>query len=85
MNVTTLHELEESLHEIDPGTLREMAYQVARSHIEVCELTSKIGDCAHIGEDDVRDRVDSSTVAELAELLAPTAWMSIELHHRLTG
>lgn len=85
MNVTTLHEVEESLREIDPETLREMAYQVARSHIDVCELTSKIGDCAHIGDDDIRDRVDSSTLAELADLLAPTAWISIELYRRLSG
>ena len=85
MNVTTLHEVEESLREIDPQTLKEMGYQVARSHIHVCELTSKIGDCAHISEDDIRDRVDSTSLAELAGLLAPTAWMSIELHRRLTG
>jgi hypothetical protein len=48
-------------------------------------LTSKIGDCAHIGDDQIRDRVDSSSLAELAGLLAPTAWMSIELHGRLAG
>lgn len=85
MNVTTLHEVEQSLRETDPETLREMAYQVARSHIDVCELTSKIGDCAHITDDEIRDRVDASTLAELAGLLAPNAWMSIELHRRLTG
>ena len=85
MNVTTLHEVEESLRELDPETLREMAYQVARSHIDVCELTSTIGDCAHIKADEIRDRVDSSSLAELAGLLAPTAWMSIELHSRLAG
>jgi hypothetical protein len=83
MNVTTLHEVEESLRSIDHETLREMAYQVARSHIDVCELTSTIGDCAHIEDDEIRDRVDASTVAELASLLAPTAWTSIELHRRL--
>jgi hypothetical protein len=85
MNVNTLHAVEQSLLETDPEDLREMAYQVARSHIDVCELTSKIGDCAHIGDDQIRDRVDSSSLAELAGLLAPTAWMSIELHGRLAG
>lgn len=39
---TTLHEVEESLRELDPETLQEMAYQ-AHSHTTICELTSQIG------------------------------------------
>lgn len=85
MTVTTLHEVEESLRHVDHETLREMAYQAARSHITVCELTSQIGDCAHISADETRDRVDALTDAQLAALLAPTAWMSIDLHSRLGG
>lgn len=81
--VTTLHEVEESLRKVDPDTLREMAYQAAHSHINVCELTSRVGDCAHIGADEMRDRVDGLTVGQLAALLAPAAWMSIDLHQRL--
>jgi hypothetical protein len=60
-----------------------MVYQAARSHITVCELTSKVGDCAHIASDETRGRVDGLSVAQLAAILAPTAWMSIDLHHRL--
>jgi hypothetical protein len=51
----------------------------------VCELTSKVGDCAHINADETRDRVDALTDAQLAALLAPMAWMSIDLHTRLSG
>lgn len=83
MTFTTLHQVEESLRDLDPETLHEMAYQAAHSHITICELTSKIGDCAHISSDEVRDRVDALTVNQLAALLAPTAWMSVDLHRRL--
>ena len=83
MTVTTLHEVEESLRALDPDTLREMAYQTARSHISVCQLTSQIGGCSHISGEETRDRVDALSVAELAAVVAPTAWMSIDLHRRL--
>ncbi|MEX0796320.1 MAG: hypothetical protein WD274_06470 [Acidimicrobiia bacterium] len=83
MTVTTLHEVEESLRALDPETLREMVYQTARSHINVCQLTSQVGGCAHINGEETRDRVDALSVAEMAGILAPTAWMSIDLHRRL--
>jgi hypothetical protein len=83
--VTTLHETEESLRGVDPDTLREMVYQAARSHITVCQLTSQIGGCAHTSADETRDRVDALSVGEMASVLAPTAWISIELHRRLGG
>lgn len=83
MMVTTLHEVEESLRKMDPDTLREMAYQAAHSHINICELTSRVAGCAHIGADEMRDRIDGLTMGQLAALLAPNAWMSIDLHQRL--
>lgn len=83
MQVTTLHEIEAELAEVDHDTLREMAFQLARSHVAVCELTSTVGDCAHISVDDIRDRVDGLTNSQLASLLAATAWLSIDLHTRL--
>lgn len=83
--VTTLHETEESLRALDPDTLREMVYQAARSHIALCQLTSQMGECAHINADDTRDRVDALSVAEMADIIGPTAWISIELHKRLGG
>jgi hypothetical protein len=83
MTVTTLHEVEESLQALDPDKLREMVYQTARSHINVCQLTSQLGGCAHTSADETQDRVAALSVAELAALLAPTAWMSIDLHRRL--
>ncbi|MFP3881763.1 MAG: hypothetical protein ACLFWH_05540 [Actinomycetota bacterium] len=85
MTVTTLHEVEESLRALDPDTLREMVYQTARSHINVCQLTSQVGGCAHISDDETRDRVEAMSVGELAAVLAPTAWISIDLHQRLGG
>lgn len=85
MTVTTLPEIEEALREVDPDTPREMVYQAARCHITVCQLTSQIGGCAHISGDETRDRVDALSVAELAGILAPTAWMSIDHHRRLAG
>lgn len=83
LKFTTLHEVEESLRSLDPETLQEMAYQAAHSHITICELTSQVGDCSHISEDDIRDRVDALTVNQLAGMLAPNAWMSVDLHRRL--
>lgn len=80
MTIATLREIEESLLGMDVETLREMAYRTAHSHITVCELTSKIGDCAHISAEETRDRVEGLTVTQLAAILAPTAWMSIEVH-----
>jgi len=85
MTVTTLHEVEESLRGVDPDTLREMVYQTAHSHITVCQLTSTIGDCAHISTEETRDGVGGLSVAEMAAILAPTAWMSIDLHQRIGG
>ncbi|MFP3913713.1 MAG: hypothetical protein ACLFWM_02480 [Actinomycetota bacterium] len=81
----TLHEAEEALRQVEPETLREMGYQLARSHISICELTSRVGDCAHLAGDEVRDRVDALTGDQLATLLAPTAWMAADLHQRLGG
>jgi hypothetical protein len=83
MAVTTLHEVEASLRAFDAETLREMVYQTARSHIHVCQLTSQVGGCAHISEDETRDRIDGMSVGELAAVLAPIAWISIDLHRRL--
>lgn len=83
--MTTLHETEELLRAMDPDTLREMGYELARSHISVCELTSQIGDCAHISPAEIRDRVDGLTADRLAALLAPTAWMATDLHERIGG
>jgi hypothetical protein len=71
MTVTTLHEVEESLRALDPDTLREMVYLTAHSHINVCQLTSQVGGCAHISDDETRDRVDAMSVGELAAVLAP--------------
>lgn len=85
MTVTTLHEVEQSLRAVDPDTLREMVYQTARSDIHVCQLTSQVGGCAHISDDETRDRVDAMSAGELAAVLAPTAWISIDLHQRLGG
>ncbi|GEM_PF-2884604 len=83
MQVTTLPGVEEKLQEVDPETLREMVYQIANSHITVCGLTSKIGGCAHVTAEETRDRVDKLSVAQLAAILAPSAWMSIDLHRRI--
>lgn len=85
MTVTTLHEVEEFLRALDPDILREMVYQTARSHINVCQLTSQVGGCAHITDDETRDRVGAMSVGELAAVLAPTAWISIDLHQSLGG
>jgi hypothetical protein len=83
MMVTTLHQVEDTLRQIDPDTLREMVCKLAQSHTTVCELTSQIGGCAHIGSEEIRDRVDRLSVAELAARLAPTAWLSVDLHRRI--
>lgn len=83
MAATALHEVEESLQALDPDALREMVYKTARSHIDVCQLTSQIGGCAHVSAEETRDRIQGLSVAELAGLLAPTAWMSIDLNRRL--
>jgi hypothetical protein len=83
--MTTLHEIEESLRQLDPDTLREMVFQTAHSHSTVCELTSQIGGCSHIGQEETRDRVGGLSVAALAAILAPVAWVSIHLHDRVGG
>jgi hypothetical protein len=81
--VTTLHEVEEALRNVDPDTLREMAFQAAESHMRFCRLTSKVGGCAHIAPDETRDRVGALEINELASILAPTAWLAVDLHHRV--
>ncbi|HEX6301351.1 MAG TPA: hypothetical protein VF148_12860 [Acidimicrobiia bacterium] len=60
-----------------------MVYQVAQSHVRVCELTSLVGDCAHIGVDAIRDRVEDLDPEQMAAILAPTAWMAVDLHRRI--
>lgn len=83
MQVTTLNEIEEGLRQIDVDPLREMVYQMAHSHVAVCQLTSTVGDCSHISPDEIRDRVAGLAVDRLAEALAPTAWIAIDLHRRV--
>lgn len=85
MQVTTLHDVEAALRTVDPETLQEMVHQMAHSHATLCKLTSSAGDCGHIPPDETRDRVDSLEVAQLAALLAPSAWISIDLHSRIGG
>lgn len=83
MTGTTPHEIEKSLRDLDQETLREMVYQVARSHIRVCELTSQVGDCAHIGVDEIRGRVKDLDFDQMTAILAPTAWRAVDLHRRI--
>lgn len=83
MTGTTPHEIERSLGDLDQETLREMVYQVAQSHIRVCELTSRVGDCSHIGRDEIRERVEDLELDQMAAILAPTAWMAVDLHRRI--
>lgn len=83
MQTTTLHQVEERLRGVESDTLREMAFQAARSHAMICGFTSQIGDCAHVAADETRDRIGKLTVPELVTLLAPTAWISIDLHDRI--
>lgn len=83
MRVVTLHEVEEALRTSDPGTLREMAHQLARSHVALCGLTSTEGDCAHISEEATQDRIDALEVDRLAALLAPSAWTALWLEERM--
>jgi hypothetical protein len=83
MPVTTLAQVEESLHGLDPETLQEMAFQLARSHAAVCGVTSRVGGCAHVDATEMRDRVDALTVSEMIGLLAPAVWVSIDSHRRL--
>lgn len=83
MTGTTPHEIERSLEDLDQETLREMVYQVAQSHIRVCELTSRVGDCAHIGRDEIRKRVEGLELDQMTAILAPTAWMAVDLHRRI--
>lgn len=83
MHVTTLHEVEEALRSLDPEDLHEMGYRMALSHKALCGVTSQIGGCGHIEDGDIRDRVDALDTVHLAELLAPMAWVSIDLGDHL--
>lgn len=83
MQVTTLPEVEDSLRALEPDTLRYMAYQLAHNHERFCRLTSMENDCAHVADEETRDRIDQMEVAELASLLAPMAWVSMDLHRRI--
>lgn len=85
MRVTTRHEVEVALRSLDHDTLREMAFQEAKSHHAICRLTSRVDDCAHISENETRDRVDALGDDQLAQLLAPTAWMSVLVHGVIEG
>lgn len=83
MQVTTMTEIEEALGGVDPDTLREMAYRMALSHVALCETTSQIGDCAHTDPEMIRDRIEGLERAKLISLLAPHAWLAVDIHHRL--
>jgi hypothetical protein len=85
MIATTLPEVEESLRALDADTLREMMAGLARSHVAVCELTSRIGGCAHTDPEEIRDRIDRLTVEELVERMAPVIWPALDLHRRAGG
>jgi hypothetical protein len=85
MIATTLPEIEESLRVLDTETLREMMTGLARSHREVCELTSRIGGCAHTDPGELRDRIDRLSVDELVERIAPMIWPALDLHRRIGG
>lgn len=83
MQVTTLPEVEQSLRSLDPDTLRYMASQLAHNHARFCALTSSEGDCSHVPDIETQDRIDQMDAAQLASLLAPTAWVSMDLHRRI--
>jgi hypothetical protein len=83
MGVVTLHEVEGTLRTGDPSPLREITHQTAHSHIALCGLTSKKGDCAHISEEATQDRIDARKVDPLAAMLAPSHWTALWLEERL--
>jgi hypothetical protein len=85
MQASTLHEIEEVLGTFDRDTLREMANQLAKSHVTVCGLTSQEGDCSHISGEETQDRIDKLSPTQLAALLAPTAWVSTEYRSQPRG
>jgi hypothetical protein len=80
MQKTTFREVQEALRTIDPDILREIARQLAESHVTVCGLTSQEGDCSHITGGETRARIDKLSLTQLADLVAPTVWISTELH-----
>lgn len=80
---TTPQEVQKSLENLDRETLQEMVYQVAQSHIRICELTSQVGDCAHIGRDEIHERVEDLDLGQMTAILAPTAWLAVDLHRRI--
>lgn len=83
MQEATLHEVQEVIRATDPDTLKEMAHQLSQSHVALCQLTSRAGDCSHIAEQETEDRIDDLDPSQLASLLTPAAWISTHVHARL--
>ncbi len=82
MQMNTFGEGEDALRNTDLDTLRELAYRVAQSHVAVCGLTSREGDCSHIPEQDTRNRIDKLDRSQLVAVLAPFAWTALDHHTR---
>ncbi len=79
MTVTRIEEIDERLRGADPEVLREMVFWTAHSHIAVCELTSREGECSHVEASVTRERLDSLSVPEMTSILAPVAWLAIDV------
>jgi hypothetical protein len=83
----TLQAVVDALEQFDRVDLEEVAFEYLRSHAQVCRLAAgaEHAEENHASDADLAQRVGELSVRRLAELLGPTAWLSIVAHEQRPG
>jgi hypothetical protein len=82
--VPTLHSVVEVFARLERADLEEVAVEYSLAHARMCRLASG---AEHAGDDHATDeqmtqRIGEMSTHELAELLAPPAWLAIVAHEQ---
>lgn len=83
-SVPTLHSVVDALDGLERADLEEVAVEYLLAHARMCRLANG---AEHAGDDHATDeqmtqRIGEMSTHELAELLAPPAWLAIVAHEQ---
>jgi hypothetical protein len=82
--VPTLHSVVEALARLERGDLEEIAVEYLMAHGRLCGLASGAPHAAdqHATDEQMAQRLGEMSTHQLAELLAPSAWLAIVAHEQ---
>jgi hypothetical protein len=80
----TLHAIVEGLERLDRPDLEEAAFEYVRGHAQISRLAGAAtgAGAGYASDDELTQRIGEMTTRQIAELLAPAAWLAIVAHEQ---